>query len=123
MDIAFRARDGSLRNLENFSELRRIQISRRGWLDISVATLSDQRRKPADLQLQSHTDQEIGVTQLQQEAGFGIDKVRILIAPGQRLNINLVAANFLGKRREVRKRSNHLQILRGCCRRDGKPDA
>src|SRR5260370_28405504 len=95
MESAFRGGEGSMTNLENFSELRRIQISRRGRLDISVATLSDQWRKPADLQLQSYADQKIGVAQLQQEAGLGIDKVRILIAFGQRLNINLFAANFL----------------------------
>src|SRR5229473_1066730 len=103
MDIAFRARDGSLGDLQNFSKLGCIQVACGGGLNISVAALSDQRRKPADLQLQSYADQEIGMAQLQQEAGLGIDKVRVLIALGQRLNINLVAANFLCKRREVRK--------------------
>src|SRR5216684_4562614 len=110
MDITFSARDSSPGDLENLSELRRVQITSRCGLDIPITALGDQRRKPADLQLQSYADQEIGMAQLQQEAGLGIDKVRVLIALGQRLNIDLVAANFLGNRREVSKRSNHLQV-------------
>ncbi len=71
----------------------------------------DERRQPSDLKLQAHHDQQIGLAQLQQETGLGLDKVRILIALGNGFNLDLVAANFLRQRRQVGGGCDDVELL------------
>ena len=53
-----------------------------------------QRRQPADLQLAADDDQQVGLLQLQDEARLRLDEVRILVALGDRLDRDLVAADL-----------------------------
>ena len=76
-----------------------------------VAALRDQWRQPADFQLQAHIDQQVGLAQLEQEAGLGFDEVRILIALGHRFYVDRVAADFLGQGGHVGGRGDDVQFL------------
>ncbi len=48
------------------------------------------------------------MAQLQQETWLGVYEVRVLIAPGQRLNIYLIPSDLMGQRRKIRKGGNDL---------------
>ena len=63
--------------------------------------MSDKRWQPTDFQVQPDHHQQIGVAQFQQEAGFGFNIVRVLVALGDGFDINFVAADFLGERGHV----------------------
>ena len=71
----------------------------------------DQRRQPADLQLQPHHHQQIGLPQFEQEAGLGFHEVRILVALGDRFDVDLVPADFLRQGRQVGRRRDDIQLL------------
>jgi hypothetical protein len=77
--IAHRARDLALWDLEDACLNRRIDVTVGTDLHLRVATLRDERWQPANLQLAADRDQDISLLQLQDEARFGFDKVRILI--------------------------------------------
>jgi len=64
--------------------------------------LRDEWRQPSDFELQSHHDEQVSLTKLQQKTRLGFNEVGILIAFGHRLHVDLVAAHFLRKRRQVR---------------------
>ena len=111
MHVAHGARDFARGLFQDFRKLRGVKIAIRTYLDLRIAALRDQWRKPADLQLQSHDYQQICVAQLEQEAGLGFHKVRILISLGNRLDGHLITADFLGKSRPVGRRGDHIDLL------------
>ena len=82
MYVPLRASDRSLRNLQNLGKLGCIQIARRAHLDPGISALGNQGRKPANFQLQPDHHQQVGLTQFEQKAGLGLDKVRVLVTLG-----------------------------------------
>ena len=46
-------------------------------------------------------DQQVGRVQLEDEAGLGLDEMRILVAAGERLDLDAVAADLAGQRGQV----------------------
>jgi hypothetical protein len=103
-----RPRDLPGRNVENPYAGRRVEVARRAGLNPGVAALGQQRRQPPDLQFTPHHHQQVGVVQLENEAGLGFDEVRILIAAGQRLDAHLVAADLADQRGEIFSRGDDL---------------
>ena len=79
-------------------------------LDLGVAALLDERRKPADLQLAADGNQQIGLLQFQDEARLRFDEVRILVAPGDRLHGDPIAADLARNRREIFGRRDDVQL-------------
>ena len=57
VNIALGARHLALRNVEYLGELRSVEIARRAYLYLGIAALRDQRRKPADFELQADADE------------------------------------------------------------------
>ena len=112
MNVAHGAADRSLRLLQNLGELGGVEITRRRRLDLGIAALRDQRRQPPNLKVESDDDEQVGMAQFQKKAGLGLDKMRVLIAFGDRFNVDLVAANLLRQRSQVRGGGNHVELLR-----------
>src|SRR6266849_2452097 len=110
MHVAHRPGDLRGGNLQNLRELRSIQIPRRGNLNLRGAGLGDQRRQPADLQLQSDHYEQVRPAQLQQKAGFGFDKVRVLISSGDGLHVDAVAADLLRQGGQVGGGGNDVEL-------------
>ena len=50
-------------NLENLCKARSVKVARRANLNLRISGLGDERRKPADFQLESDNDKKIGVTE------------------------------------------------------------
>ncbi len=94
MDVAHRAGDLPRRNLENLDVLRRVEDTRGASLDFRVAAARDQRGQPANLQFAADRDEHIGAADLEDEARFRIDLMRILIAPRERDDVHAIAADF-----------------------------
>src|SRR5260370_6866047 len=101
MDVAFRAGRLAGGNFENFGKTGRIKVARRANLNLRIGGLADERRKPADFQLESDYDQKVGVAEFQKEAGLGFNEMRVLVAAGNGFDVDFFAANFLGEGREV----------------------
>src|SRR6478735_5899709 len=57
MDITFSASHAALGNLKNLRELRRVKIALSAGLYLAIATLRDQRRKPANFQFKADENQ------------------------------------------------------------------
>src|SRR5262249_22582728 len=106
-------------NLQNLDVQRRVQVTLGAGLDLRVAALLNERRQPTDLQLTSNHDQQVGLLQLENEARLRLDEVRILIAAGDGLDRDAIAADPAGNRREVLGRGDHVQprLRRRGCRR------
>ena len=98
MHVAHGTRDLPGGDLEDLDCQRRVQVAACAGLDVGVAALLDERWQPADLQLASDQDQQVGRVELEDEARLGLDEVRVLISARQRLDAHLVAAHLLGDR-------------------------
>ena len=59
MDVTHGASDSSCWDIENLGELRSVQVAAGSDLDPGIATLGDQWRQPADLQLKPDDDEQI----------------------------------------------------------------
>src|ERR1700682_1152189 len=101
LDVALRARYLAGGNFQNSCKTRSVQIAGGGNLNFRIAGLSDQRGKPADLQFESHDDEQIGFAEFEQKTGLGFDKVGVLVAACDGFDVHLIAADFLGQRGEV----------------------
>ncbi len=97
VDVAHRAGDLAGGDLEDLRGERGVEVAVRPHLDLRVAALLDERRQPADLQLPAHGHEEVGLGELQDEAGLGLDEVRVLVAAGDRLHLDPVAAHLAGE--------------------------
>ncbi len=96
MDVAHRARDLAGGDLQDLGGEGGVEVAVRTGLDLRVAGLRDERGQPADLQLAAHRDQEVRLVQLEDEAGFRLDEMRVLVAARERLDLDLVPAHFAG---------------------------
>ena len=101
MHVAHRARDLPLRDVQDARVRRGVEVAVGAGLDLRVAALLDERRQPADLQLASDDDQQVGLLQLQDEAWLGFDEVRILVAARERIDGDAIAADLARDRRQV----------------------
>jgi len=108
--VAHRTRDVSTRDLENLSGQGRVEIPLSARLNLAVSALLLERREPPDLQLAADQHQQVGSLELQDEAGFGLDEVRILVPLRNRLDRNLVAADLAADRREIFRRGYDVQL-------------
>src|SRR5215510_4618002 len=114
MNISHRARYLSLWYVENLRKLRSIEITRRADLNPGISALVDERRQPADLQLQSDHDQQIRIPQPQQKARLRLDEMWILISLGNRFDRDLISTHLLRQRRHIGRSGNDRQFLRLC---------
>src|SRR5262249_4488823 len=71
VDVAHRSRDLAGGDLEDLRRERRVEVAFGARLDLGVAALVDERRQPADLQLATHHDQQVGGVELEDEARVG----------------------------------------------------
>src|SRR5947209_19392431 len=110
MHIAHRSRHGAGWDVENLVKLRSIEIAVWTNANSRVSAPRDERWQPANLQLQANGDQQIGLAQLEQEAWFRLNEVRILIAFGERFHADVVAAHFLRQRRHVCRGRDYIKF-------------
>ena len=99
MDIAHGARDGGRRDLHNLAVSGQVQVARGAHLNLRIAALRLKRREPPDFKLETDYRQQVSFLKFQQEAWLGIDKVRILIALGDGVDVNAIAPDLLRDRR------------------------
>ena len=74
MDVAFSASDLARGYFEDFGKTRGVKISGCGNLNLGIAGLGDERRKPADLQFEADDDEEIGLAKFEQKLGLASTK-------------------------------------------------
>jgi len=94
MHVAHGTGDLAGRNLEDLDRQRRVQIVFSPRLNFSVAALLDERGQPPDFELPPDDDEQIRTLQFQDEAGFGLDEVRILLPLGNRLDSDAIPAHL-----------------------------
>ena len=97
------------RFLEHRHIARRLEIAGLAGLDRRVARLLRDEREPADLELGAGRDDEIGAARPRDEAGLGLDVVRILQRVGRDVDADLVAAQLLRQRAPFGNRGEHAQ--------------
>jgi len=78
--------------------------------------LGDERGQPADFQLKSDDDEQVGALEFEEETGLGIDEVRILIATSDGFALDFIAADFLGQGGEVAGGGHDLDFSGGGAR-------
>ncbi len=93
MNVAHGARDLSGRDFQYLAELGHVEMARIARLDLRIAALRNQRWKPSDLELQANQNQKIGFLKLYEKARFRFDKMWILVAFGDSLDSNSIAAD------------------------------
>src|SRR5205823_13537562 len=76
------------------------------------------QRQPANFKLQTNHNQQISLPQLEQETGIVLDKVRVLISLSQRLDVDVIATNFLNECGHIRSRGDYVELLRFCACRE-----
>src|SRR5216683_370924 len=101
VDVAFGASDHARGNFKNFGETRSVEIARSADLDFGICGLRDQRRQPADFELETDNNEEVGALELEEETGLGVNEVGILIAAGDGFHFDSVAADFLRESGEI----------------------
>ncbi len=118
VDVAHGARDGARGALEDVAPGRGVEVARAARPDLVVAALVDQRRQVADLELEAGDDEEVRLRELEDERRLGLDEVRVLVALREREDLDAVAADGLGDRREVLEARDDLHRREG--RRGGQ---
>jgi hypothetical protein len=108
MDVAERAVDHA-RHLQLDDVLRCLDVARRPGLDAIIAALREEQRQPADLELGSRADDEVGVAHARDEARPRLDAVRVLLRRRRRKRRHLVAAQLLRERGPFRLASKHIE--------------
>ena len=102
MHVAHRAGDLAGRDLQDLHVQRGVEVAGGAELNLRIAALRDERRQPADLEFPPDHDQQVGVRlSFEDEAGLGLDEVRILVALAKRVDRDLVAADFARDRGEI----------------------
>jgi hypothetical protein len=80
MDVTLGAIDFRGGHIEHVDGRRSVEVAWGPELDVRVATAHDQRRQPTDLEIQPGVDEEARARKRDEQAGLGLDEVRILIA-------------------------------------------
>ena len=114
MHVAFGAGYFALRDFEDLGELRGVEISVSSGLNSPVARLRDQRWQPADLQIQTNTNEQVGIPQFQQKAGLRLDEMWILIPLSDGFHTDSVTAHLLGQRGQIGGGRDYIELLGKC---------
>ena len=77
---------------------RRVKVARLARLYARIARLLRHQRQPADLELGAGRDDEVGAARPCDQAGLGLDVMRVLQRVGGDVDVHLVAAQFLRQR-------------------------
>src|SRR5205807_8038115 len=64
---------------------------------------------PSDLQLETDVEEEIGLVEDEHQARFRLDEVRVLISLSEGLDVDAIAADFLGERPQGLDRGDDLE--------------
>ena len=102
--VAHRSRDRACWNLEDSGRQGRIEISSSTRLDSRVPALLDERRKPAALQIAADHNQQVGAHELENEAGLGLDEMRVLVPARDGFDGDAIAAYFARQRCQILRR-------------------
>src|SRR6266849_11067680 len=113
VDVAFGASDHARGNFKNFGETRSVEIARSADLDFGIRGLRDQRRQPADFELETDNNEEVGALELEEETGLGVNEVGILIAAGDGFHFDFVATDFLRESGKVGGSGYDLKLAGG----------
>jgi hypothetical protein len=117
VNIALRTGDLPGRHLKDLRLERRVDIAISSNLDLSIATLLDQRRQPADFEITTDEDEQVGLLEFKDETRFRLDEVRILVSPGNRIDSNAIPADLARDGRKVLGRCHDIQLALRCQRR------
>src|SRR5262249_43232952 len=98
---------------QDLDVVRYFHVSRRSDLDFRIAALRLQRRQPTDLELQADGDQQISFLQLQKKARLRFDEVWVLVALGDGVDGNAIAAHLAPDRSEIFGRGDNVELRRG----------
>ena len=79
-------------------------------LDLWVARVLQERRKPSDFQLGPAVDQDIGIAQLDDEARTRINEVRVLGWFRQDADLDFVSPDLPGNRTEIGKSGDDFEF-------------
>jgi hypothetical protein len=85
------------RLLEHADEGRRFQIAGLARLHAGIASLPQDQRQPAHFQLGAGGNHQVGVARPCDQAGFRLDVMRILQGVRRSVDLDLIAAEFLGE--------------------------
>ena len=91
MDVAHGAGHLARRDVEDLGRRGGVEVAVGAGLDLRVAALLDERREPADLELAPDHDEQVGLRELQDEAGLGLDEVGILVAAADEVHGRMVS--------------------------------
>src|SRR6185295_18422588 len=111
VDVAHGAVHRAAGAVEDVHALRDVEIAGGARQDLAVPALVEQRRQPADLQVEADHFQQVGVPEQQQETRLGLDKVRVLIPAGDGGDVDAVAGHFLRDRGEVGGGGDDVQLV------------
>jgi hypothetical protein len=84
-------------NLQGSDHLRTIDISRGSDEDPAIPGILQEHGGVSDLQLHTDLKKKVRLTQCLDEAGFGLDEMRVFLAFGEHSNLYLVTPYFLRK--------------------------
>ena len=117
--VAHRARHRLGRDFEQRNPVGRDDPARGARADFRVAGLVDQRRQPADLEVEAVLDQNVGFVQRDDEARLRLNVVGILVRLADAGDVDAIAADVARDGREIGQRGDDLEL--GLCA--GRPAA
>src|SRR4029077_8975539 len=88
-------------DLQDLDVVRGVEVTGSSDLDFRITTARDDRGQPTDFQLPADNDQQVRLVGEQDEAGLRLDEMRILIALGEGVDLDLVASDLLCHRSKV----------------------
>src|SRR5712691_1545809 len=94
VNIAFRSIKRG-RHFEQLNSLSTRDVARSPARQLGVARLIQQRGEPSYLELSTAFDKDVGAIELHDEAGLGIDEMRIFGWLGEGGEINIIPADLL----------------------------
>jgi hypothetical protein len=113
VDVAHGAVHRAGGSVEDLHPLRDVEVAGGAGADVVVAALVEQRRQPADLQLQADHFEQVGIFQQQQKTRLWLDEVRVLIAAPDGVDLHPVAAHFAGQRGQILGGGDDFQLVGG----------
>jgi hypothetical protein len=109
MDIAHGAIHDPCWNLQGSDHLRTIDIPRGSEENPAISGILQEDRGVSDLQFHTDLKKEVCLTQCLDEAGFGLDEVRVFLVFGEHSDFHLFAPYFLRKVPQIWNRGTDLQ--------------
>ena len=101
-------------------ELRGVQIARRADLDPRLPLCVISGGSQPISSCEADDDQQVGLAQLEQEAGLGFDEVRVLVALGDGFDVDLSPPTSCARAARSVVAVMTLSLLVGCGRRRRK---